>query len=398
MKGTKYETPAPGTADRAGRMGRIMRRRHPCLALALLLLAGSAAAGAAETPAGGEKAASTVLLLTSPRRGELENLARLVERGWLSVAGLRVIGIHHRDEYTDYGAARRWLEQEGPDWMRLRELDCALDPERVFQRNGCSQSFAALFAESDGLLLTGGPDIPPALYGRPTRPVSSISDPPRHRFEIALLVQLLVGDEKADRAPLLAKRPRYLVLGICLGMQTLNVALGGTLHQDIPTRVYGLDSLEAYAKLPAARRHRSVAAQLDPASGVGWGQLHPIALRDHRLVRELVAARRPVTVLSLHHQALAELGAGLEVWASSPDGKVIEGVAHQRYPHVLGVQFHPEKRVLYDPERTYRRAPGAEPKNFAAAHLSTDPRARRFHHNFWKLISALLARSAAAGG
>lgn len=374
-----------------------MRPRPPCLALVLLLLAGSTAAGAAETAPGGDKAPSTVLLVTSPRRGELENLARLVERGWLNVAGLRLIGIHHRDEYTDYGAARRWLEREGPDWMELRALDCALEPKRVFRRNGCSQTFAALFAESDGLLLTGGPDIPPALYGRPTRPVSSISDPPRHRFEIALLVRLLVGDADAGQKALLAERPRYLVLGICLGMQTLNVALGGTLHQDIPTRVYGLDSLEAYAELPASRRHRSVAAQLDPASGVGWGQLHPIALRDHRLVHELVKTRRPVTVLSLHHQAVDELGAGLEVWASSLDGKVIEGLAHRRYPHVLGVQFHPEKRVLYDPERTYRRAPGAQPENFAAAHLSTNPRSRRFHHNFWKLISALLARSAAAG-
>jgi putative glutamine amidotransferase len=153
----------------------------------------------------------------------------------------------------------------------------------------------------DGLLLPGGWDMDPALYGESPAQVLGTTDPELDRAEI-----------EAVTAAMAIHLP---VLCICRGQQVLNVALGGTLHQ----HVEGHD---------------------------GHGQprdrlAHPIRVEpDSELARSVGGAE--VMVNSLHHQAVKELGAGLKVTASSPDG-VIEGVEHGE--GVVAVQCHPEELV-----------------------------------------------------
>jgi putative glutamine amidotransferase len=153
----------------------------------------------------------------------------------------------------------------------------------------------------DGLLLPGGWDMDPTLYGESPDRVLGTTDPELDRAEIEAATEAM-----AIGLP---------VLGICRGQQVLNVALGGTLHQ----HVEGHD---------------------------GRGQprdrlAHPVAVeRDSELARAAGGAQ--VMVNSLHHQAVKELGSGLRVTASSPDG-VIEGVEHGEA--VVAVQCHPEELV-----------------------------------------------------
>ncbi|MBJ7611625.1 MAG: gamma-glutamyl-gamma-aminobutyrate hydrolase [Candidatus Nephthysia bennettiae] len=153
----------------------------------------------------------------------------------------------------------------------------------------------------DGLLLPGGWDMDPALYGEPPVEVLGTTDVELDRAEIEAATEAM-----AIELP---------VLGICRGQQVLNVALGGTLHQ----HVEGHD---------------------------GRGQprdrlAHPIRVeRDSELAR--AAGGAEVMVNSLHHQAVKELGSGLQVSATSPDG-VIEGVEHREA--VVAVQCHPEELV-----------------------------------------------------
>ncbi len=161
-----------------------------------------------------------------------------------------------------------------------------------------------LIERVDGLLLPGGDDFaPPRAY------------PPGVRFDTVPERQLAF-----DRALLAAARERGLpVLAICYGMQLLALHCGGSLHYDIPTDV------------PSAGAHRLAEPDGRHAIAVEPGTRLATALGD-----------APAAVNSLHHQAVAEPGAGLRASAVAEDG-LIEAIEAADGSFVLGVQWHPEK-------------------------------------------------------
>jgi len=159
----------------------------------------------------------------------------------------------------------------------------------------------------DGILLSGGDDVDPALYGQEPHPKLRDVDRRRDDFELALVREAL----RRDR-PLLA---------ICRGQQVLNVAMGGTLLQDI-------------------RSELGVVADHD-ASGERTIRRHAVAVLARTRLRSLLG-RDEIEVNSIHHQAVARLGAGLAVSARSPEDGVIEGLELPGARFVLAVQWHPE--------------------------------------------------------
>jgi putative glutamine amidotransferase len=173
---------------------------------------------------------------------------------------------------------------------------------------------AALWQRLDGLVLTGGGDIEPARFGEaPHAAVADVS-PARDELELGLTRRALAAD-----VPLFA---------ICRGIQILNVALGGTLVQDIPS------------EWPDALVHTQKAPRHEPTHAV------KVMGEGTRLGR--VLGTPEVEVNSMHHQAIKRLGDGLREVAWAPDG-VIEGVemaGDARF--VLGVQWHPEELVGHD--------------------------------------------------
>jgi putative glutamine amidotransferase len=158
---------------------------------------------------------------------------------------------------------------------------------------------AEVVACLDGLLLVGGPDVDPARYGRSREPGTGAAETARDAWELALL-----------RAALAADIP---ILGVCRGMQLLNIARGGTLRQD----------LDDPAHQPAGSRFGRVA----------------IELADDQLPGALLGPAR--TVACYHHQAIDVLGAGLVATGWSADGTV-ECLRLAGRAFVLGVQWHPE--------------------------------------------------------
>lgn len=173
---------------------------------------------------------------------------------------------------------------------------------------------AADFAEAiDGLIIQGGVDVAPSSYGeQPLRPEWS-GDAIRDKYEIELVEACLERD-----------RP---ILGICRGHQLLNVALGGTLYQDIATQVDG------------ALHHR------DP------DLYHELT---HRVVFEAGAVLRRTyggegLVSSVHHQAVRKVADGLCIEARSPEDGIVEAVRLEGPEFAMGVQWHPEFR---EPEQT----------------------------------------------
>lgn len=162
-------------------------------------------------------------------------------------------------------------------------------------------------ARVDGLLLTGGADVDPALYGEQPRPETKMAPQMRQRLDVPLA-----------RAVLAAGRP---VLGICMGIQVLNVAAGGTLVQDIA------------AQTPGALQHRRM-EEADRA-------VHKVEIVKGSMLAEIVGGE-PLGVNSTHHQAVAQVGRGFAVAARAEDG-VIEAIESATGGPALGVQWHPER-------------------------------------------------------
>lgn len=172
----------------------------------------------------------------------------------------------------------------------------------------------AMLEAIDGLLISGGAsDIDPAEYGEERRPRCGPAIPERTDFERALLTRALERD--------------LPVLGVCGGMQLVNVVLGGSLHQDLPTEVpqAGVHQQEN------DRRQPSHAVDVSPGS---------------RLSRAVGEGR--LMVNSTHHQAVRRLGEGVVVTARATDG-VVEAFEVPKRHFVMGVQWHPEQLVVSVP-------------------------------------------------
>jgi putative glutamine amidotransferase len=164
-----------------------------------------------------------------------------------------------------------------------------------------------------GILLLGGSDVDPALYDEPPHATFDSSEPGRDAYEIEL-IRLAVEQD----VPLFA---------ICRGVQVLNVALGGTLIQDIPSQA---PSTTRHTKIPD-RPKAIIAHEVTVAEG---SRLQTI------LGRQLTAGAT-CGVNSRHHQAVKRAGRDLVVSAVAPDG-IIEAVERPASRFCLGVQWHPE--------------------------------------------------------
>ncbi len=166
-----------------------------------------------------------------------------------------------------------------------------------------------VLACADGLLLTGGEDIDPAIFGGLPHSTYEPAEPGRDAYEIGL-----VRRAQAAQMP---------VLAICRGLQVLNVAAGGTLIQDIPSQ-YRSD-LDHAGKASTMLAH---AVMVTPGSRLA-GML------------DRCMHGGPMMVNSRHHQAVDVLGADLVVTARAPDG-IVEGVEGTGPTFCVGVQWHPE--------------------------------------------------------
>ncbi|MCS7066129.1 MAG: gamma-glutamyl-gamma-aminobutyrate hydrolase family protein [Fimbriimonadales bacterium] len=169
----------------------------------------------------------------------------------------------------------------------------------------------------DGLLIPGGADIDPQLFGEEPHKMTRIVARPRFEMEWAL-----VRAFEARRKP---------ILGICYGAQLLNVWRGGSLHQHLPD-------------LPTVTlRHRRESGELE-------NPRHFVRLeRDSRLYA--LIGQEQFEIVSVHHQAVHKVGRGLRIVAHAPDG-VIEGIEDPDLPFFIGVQWHPER----DPDAPATRA------------------------------------------
>jgi putative glutamine amidotransferase len=171
----------------------------------------------------------------------------------------------------------------------------------------------------DGFLFAGGEDVDPSFYGEQKQHETVHAHRPRDEFELSLLARAL-----ERRAP---------ILGICRGVQMINVGFGGTLYQDMK------EDAEPHFE------HRQTDLGTSPQEPT-----HTVQVTDSEsgLGRIVQGACR---VNSLHHQAVKRLGQGLKVTARSEDGFVEAVESAEEYPFLMAVQWHPEEMVSNSAEQ-----------------------------------------------
>jgi len=203
---------------------------------------------------------------------------------------------------TDSGRATHFALRH--DYVRAVEAAGGLP---VVLAPGRPEDAEELLGRVEGLLLSGGEDVDPTLYGETAHETVTDVAHDRDVFELALCREALRRD--------------LPTLAICRGQQALNVATGGTLVQDIPSSVAG-------------------AADHDPERE-RWELTHEVRLLPGSRLRQVLGEDR-VAVNSFHHQAVKDLGQGLVASAWSVDDGVIEGIEAPACRFVVGVQWHPE--------------------------------------------------------
>jgi putative glutamine amidotransferase len=333
-----------------------------------------------------------------PSAGSVRALANLFQKGLLDPAGVTVVGVYHEKEATDYAASARYAADGGLSWMKFHAVSAPIGPDDLYRKNGCTPEFEAIVEKTDGVIFFGGPDIPPAVYGKKTSLLSEIEDPYRHYFELSAVFHFIGGPQDDSRKPLLEARMKFPILGICLGFQTLNVGAGGTMVQDIWDEVYGEDAVEDIIKLGPSRWHNNPWPRLRPDLKLIRYNLHALKLgADGAFVREwgFSAAATPV-IVSSHHQALDRVGRNFKVIASSLDGRVPEAIIHLVFPNVLGIQFHPEFPLLWDPDFRGRFTPDDQTATSLLVVLEQKSPSLEFNKRIWSWLGTKLRESRAA--
>jgi putative glutamine amidotransferase len=182
--------------------------------------------------------------------------------------------------------------------------------------HGNGATLEAIYAHLDGVFLAGGADIDPQCYHEQRLPHCGKTDPARDWTEMRLIRWAL-----RDHKP---------ILGVCRGLQMLNVAMGGTLYQDVK------------ALIPGALEHDNLKDKNNDQDARA-AIVHHVDIRPSSQLLGVLGAPE-IAVNSFHHQAIKDLAPGLTATAFAPDG-LIEGIEVQDKDaqYLLGVQWHPEE-------------------------------------------------------
>lgn len=214
-----------------------------------------------------------------------------------------VIGINCNYEVKDVPRPRYILDK---DYCRAVELGGGVPVLIPAAYEDCIEGLLGML---DGLILSGGRDIDPSRYGQEVHPSTVLVVPEKEEFDFKLVRSALKMDMP--------------ILGICYGEQLLNVGMGGSLYQDIPS------------DLDIPVNH------CDPSGG-----RHKVFVEKNTMLHRLLGVDT-IDTNSTHHQTIDRLGEGLRVCARAEDG-MIEAVESVRHTFVLAVQWHPE-RMLEEP-------------------------------------------------
>jgi len=332
----------------------------------------------------------STILLFHPTVRNIQTIQYLTESGIFPVPeNFHIIGVYHKYAAYNYAQTATFIEEKKICNLSLVEISDTLFPGNIFQINQSSSLFTHLFEQSAGAIFFGGPDIPPVCYGEKTSLLTEITDPFRHYLELSFIFYLLGGFQSDNFTPLIYNRSDYAVLGICLGMQSINVATGGSLYQDIPTELYNVFTSEDVLLLHPDLRHRNYFIHNDIDPDLIYGHFHQLSYAKGSIIDILNnSSENSPNIWSSHHQAIKKIGKNLVPVAYSTDSMIIEAVRHAEFQNVFGVQFHPEVNSIYNDTIKLKQLPRQSVLK-SYAELFPGSSGYDFHKNFWKYISEM---------
>lgn len=332
------------------------------------------------------------LAILYPSMGSIKSLTELRKQGLITLENLIVIGIYHENERTNYQKSKEYVKENDLKWFKFHKISGELNRDVLFQKNSCTADFEEIFKKSDGIIFFGGADIPPYIYENKTNLLTRISTPYRHFLELSFIFHLLGGLQDESFKPLLESREKFPVLGICLGAQSLNIGTGGTLTQDIWSEKYGKKYVEDVITLTSENWHNNPFAQLYPEEKLSGYNMHKIKFIEDSKFCSMFGFTKEDTpfIISSHHQMVKKPGKGMIIAATSLDGRVVEAIEHDAYPHVLGVQFHPEFPLLWDINEKTRFTPQDKEGKNLLSFLKNNPPSFAFHKIIWAWFSQTL--------
>ncbi len=334
-----------------------------------------------------------VIAMCRPGVKQIKNIEHLYEKDLLCLDRIRLICVYHEDELTDYQPSFDYVKENELAWVGFEKITGKVGLADLFKENNWTGQFKKIFESTVGIIFTGGMDIPPAIYGQENNLLTEAATPVRNMYEVSFLFHLVGGNQDPSFVPFLDGKKDYPILAICLGAQTLNVAAGGTLIQDIPTEVYGLKTMEQVLKLDQDQIHSAAyLGRLNSAEKDLPPAFHRIKIKESSMFARRMAMNRSDTpfVLTSHHQAVEKLGKDLVATAVSMDERIIEALEHKKYKNVLGVQFHPEPYSLYQKGKFYKGKPGDDLEFNLRIFLRGQPSSMKLHQNLWRWFSEAL--------
>ncbi len=314
--------------------------------------------------------------LINPTPRNLEKIAFLKNNGLINIDSLKIVGIYHETQTDLIDMTNAFIDNDSIADISILTIKNSLSMDSLFCENNCSAEFEEIFSKTEGLIFLGGADILPSLYGEKTFLTTELI-PNERNWEISFLFHLLGGSQNKDFMPFLEQKPHYLILGICLGMQELNVACGGTLYQDIPFEIYKKKTYESVLNQYIENQHKNYTSRINNWDNANSSlQFHHIRIIKNSVL-DFEKIQNPL-VTSIHHQSVDKLGKDFQIIATSLDKKVIEAISHSKYKNVYGIQFHTEFSIFYKQQEF------KDSKNNPIRLSEND---KLFHEIFWKDFS-----------
>lgn len=331
-------------------------------------------------------------VITHPTVGNIKSFQYLIDKGILKIPDVKIYGVYYKFEKYDYSLSEQYIKKNGLTHFQLIEIGDSIPVGKIRATNSCSDDFYLLAKNTDGVIFLGGDDLPPSTYSNQTNLLTGIDDPQRHYFELSFIYHLLGNfSTSQDSFPVLKYNSNYVVWGICLGMQTMNVALGGTLIQDIPSQLYGCKTVEEVFVLDSNSIHKNYERTLHADLPMVGGKFHAIRFIGKSFLKIAAVNTKNQTpmVYSYHHQCIDNLSKDFYLIATSLDGKVPEAIHHNTYPNVYGFQFHFEYQYIYNPSiKVFLRLTDKKQQSLSTYLKQTN--SLNFQYKIWEYFSELI--------
>lgn len=319
--------------------------------------------------------------LVNPTSGNIEKVLYLIHHDLIKADSFQIVGVVHKLQERLLKNSYKYAQDHNYNFVSFEVINNDIPIDSLFYNNGGTADFLKIFKKTDAMLFFGGDDIPPKIYGEKTF-VSTDMIPEDQNWELSFMYHLTGGYQSKTFVPFLEQRPDYLIIGICLGMQEMNVAAGGTLYQDVPYQIYNIKNFEDVTALPTDKQHKNYWNRTDNSHDEKYGIIFHHIKIDKKSYLNFDNFNGVPLVASVHHQAVKKLGKNYKVIATSMDKKVTEAMINTKYKNVYGIQFHTDVIAIYNDSTQFNTAPNKV--------LQLDKESVNFNANFWRDFSKRL--------